>query len=132
MKSKFIRFVVGTEQDNPYLSTGVFTIARILRDDGELQPYAVEIVNEVFEWFNESIPCPPFTENIKSGEWTEDAVAWFKTDATQAINRMWDIISVLKEHDQPVRFLQTETPGKIVYEDQFQIVAETPKYPIWK
>ncbi len=132
MKPTFIRYIGGTPQDNPYLATGIITLARILRDEGKLQPYAVELVNEFFEWFNESIPCPPFTENIKSGKWTTDAVAWFKETNPAIQIQMWDIMCVLKEHDQQVRFIQTETPGKIVYEDQFQIVAETPKYPIWK
>jgi hypothetical protein len=131
-KTSYVRFVVGDQRENPYLLTGIITIARELRDDGKLDHYASNLVTELFEWFNNNLPCPPFAANRKSGQWTNDAVAWFKDDAKDAINQMWRLVAILKEHDVQVRFVQTTVPGKIVYSDQYQVVAETPKYPHWQ
>ncbi len=127
----YVRFVVGAARENPYLLTGAITMASLLRDEGQLQPYEVEAVDEAFAWFNEHLPCPPFGANLKSGVWTPNAVAWFKDSATEPIRQMWDIVALLRDQGIPVQFVQTETPGCIVYSDRYQIVAETPKYPIW-
>ena len=121
----FVRFVE-CEDDDPYWMTGIVAIAKEMRDDGKLYPYEVSVVGEVFGWLNENLPCPPFKENQESGKWTSDAVSWFRDDAKDLITRMWEIVAVLKEHGVPVRVLKTDNPGKIVYSDKYQVVAEFP------
>jgi hypothetical protein len=123
----YVRFVAGAPAENPYWSTGVVTTARILRDERKLESYEVERLEEIYVWFNEHLPCPPFKEKRTSGEWTADAVAWFRDDAREAISQMWEIVALLKEHGISVRFFQSESPGMIVYADDFQVVAETPR-----
>ena len=123
----YLRFVRGSESEDGRWLTGVITAARVLRDVGELEPYQVEIVNSTYDWLNEHIPCPPFRENLESGKWTNDAVAWFLPEANEAIQRMWDLVHVLKDHGVPIRLLRTANPGIIVYRDEYQVVAETPK-----
>jgi hypothetical protein len=88
--------------------------------------YESEWLEEIFEWFNEHLPCPPFQEKLRSGEWTADAVSWFRAYAKEPLRRIWDIIALLREHGVPVRLVTTKKPGKIVYSDEYQIVAETP------
>ncbi len=121
----FVRFVAGTDGKNAYWLTGVFVIARELRDANQLQDYEVERLDDIFDWFNDHLPCPPFEKNLKSRIWSRDAVSWFRDDAKEPVKRMWEIVALLHEHGVAVRFVQTERPGKIVYEDQFQVVAET-------
>src|SRR5262249_34174933 len=118
----YLRFVKGIESDDGRWLTGVITAARILRDEGRLEPYQAEIVEATYCWFNEHVPCPPFQANLESGKWSKDAVAWFVPGASNAIQRMWDLMAVLKEHDVPVRVLQTDSPGMIVFRDEFQVV----------
>jgi hypothetical protein len=123
-RATYIRFVVGTGRDDPYGLTGVITEARILRDQGELEPHECEWLDEVFEWFNASVPCPPFSQK----QWSRDAVSWFKGVATGAIRTIWDLVALLREHKVPVRVLRTDQPGRILYEDDFQVVAESRHY----
>jgi hypothetical protein len=123
----YLRFVEGADSEDSRWLTGIITAARILRDDGDLDEYQIEIVNATFDWLNEHIPCPPFSDSLDSGKWSEDAVAWFRPEARDAIQKMWDLVAVLKDHDVPIRVLRTENPGLIRYRDQFQIVTETPK-----
>jgi hypothetical protein len=40
---------------------------------------------------------------------------------------MWDLVSALKDHGVSVRVLRTASPGMIVYRDEYQVVAQTPK-----
>jgi hypothetical protein len=37
---------------------------------------------------------------------------------------MWEIASLLKEHGVPVRMLRSTNPGKILYQDDYQIVVD--------
>jgi hypothetical protein len=123
----YLRFVEGADSQDARWLTGVITAACVLRDEGRLVPYQVDVVDATYEWLNQHVPCPPFQRNRKSGKWTDDAVAWFLPDATEAIQRMWDLVAVLQDHDIPVRVLRTASPGMIVYRDEYQVVAETPK-----
>ena len=122
----YVRFVVGADAENAAWLNGIFTEARLLRDAGELYDYESERLQAIFDWFNEHLPCPPFKKKLRSGEWTREAVAWFRPDAKGPIERIWDIVAVLREHGVVVRMITTERPGKIVYEDEYQVVAETP------
>jgi hypothetical protein len=51
-------------------------------------------------------------------------VTWFKDDAGDAISRMWDLVAILRESGVPVRLLRSTNPGRIAYEDDFQVVVE--------
>ena len=124
----FVRFVVGGEAENGAWLTGIITEARLLRDRGELDRHEADHLDSIYDWFNENLPCPPFERNLRSGRWTREAVAWFRPEAKGPIGRMWDIVSLLREHGVPVRMIRAERPGRIVYEDAFQVVAETPRW----
>jgi hypothetical protein len=116
----FVRFVVGEENEDHRQLTGVITEARLLRDKGELEPYQGEWLEEAYEWLNENLPCPPFS----SSDWPKGVVAWFKDKAGEPISKVWEIVTLLREHNAPVRVLRSKNPGKIFYEDEYQVVVE--------
>ncbi|MFN0277085.1 MAG: hypothetical protein ACKVRN_00645 [Pyrinomonadaceae bacterium] len=81
--------------------------------------YEINLLEEMFDWLNEHLPCPPF----KTSNWPKDAVSWFKPNAGEPIKKLWEIAALLKEHDVPVRVLKSKMPGRSVYEDDYQIVV---------
>lgn len=116
----FLRFVVGADDEHHRLLTGIITEARILRDENKLEPYEVQRLEELYEWLNAHLPCPPFS----SGQFPLDAVAWFKAGAGDFISRMWDFVAIIEGHDVPVRLLKSQNPGKILYEDEYQVLVK--------
>ena len=114
----FIRFVVGHDSEKLNKLHGPFTEAKLLRDEGALRDYEVEQVEEVLFWFNDNLPCPPF----ESENYPIDAVAWFKPNANDFINRMHELSYILNEHNAYVRVIKTKSPGRKVYEDEYQVV----------
>lgn len=122
----YVRFVAGTDAENACWLTGVFTEARLLREEGRLYAYEVTLLEETYDWFNEHLPCPPFQSKLRTGEWTTEAVAWFRDDADESLRRIWDLVHLLRENGVPVRLVTADRPGKIVYRDKYQVVAETP------
>jgi hypothetical protein len=126
MGGMYLRFVQAADSEDGRWLTGVITAARILRDEQRMEQYQVDIVNETFDWLNDNIPCPPFNQNLNSGKWSSNAVAWFLPDAKEPIQRMWNLVEILKDHGMQVRVLRAPSPGMIVYRDKYQVVAETP------
>jgi hypothetical protein len=124
----FLRFVVGADSENPFWLNGVFTEARILRDEGKLYRHEEQWLEATFDWFQENLPCPPFSSRLRSGEWTREAVSWFRDDAGEPLRKIWDLVALLEENGVPVRLVTTERPGKIVYRDRYQVVAETQRW----
>ncbi|MBN1696005.1 MAG: hypothetical protein JW881_00705 [Spirochaetales bacterium] len=120
----YIRYVVGYDDEKLHHLNGVFSSARILKDKGKLYPYEEAFVEELFEWFNRKLPCPPFS----STNWPDNAVSWFKDTALEYISKLREIIALIEEKGVSVRTIKTSDPGKIVYEDDFQIVAVNRKY----
>jgi hypothetical protein len=125
----YVRFVVGGDGENFHRLDGPFRATSRLSGAEALEPYEREWLDSVVEWFNQNLPCPPFQKMLERGSWTYDAVCWFRSDAHAMLDRMWDIVALLKENAVLVRFVATTDPGRIVYSDDFQIVAEAPKKP---
>lgn len=122
----FVRFVVGADSENQARLLGVLTEAHELMERGELFDHEAQTLIEALGWFNDHLPVPPFRAMQRSGKWTDRAVCWFRPEATEPIGRVWDVVAILKEHGTPVRLLTTGRPGRVLFEDRFQVVAEPP------
>jgi hypothetical protein len=116
----FLRFVVGRDDDHHRLLTGLITEARLLRERGALATHEVEWLEGIYDWFNGNLPCPPFA----SAGWPCDSVSWFKDSAEEAIVRMRELAVLLESHGLLVRTLRSRNPGKVLYEDEYQVIVE--------
>jgi len=121
----FIRFVAGPEKEKLNVLHGPITELRLLRDEGALYDYEEQRASEIFDWYNEELPCPPFNES----KWPTSAISWFKVndEAQVFIQKMYDIKSILDEHGVLVRVIKTDDPGMKLYEDDYQVVATAPR-----
>ena len=124
-RKKYVRFVVGRRSQDARWLTGVVTMGRLKMR--RLDQPSRRVVRETFRWFNANIPCPPFSKNRKAGVWTADAVAWFRTAERQPIARLRPLVRVLRAHGFTVRTVYADKPGRVVYRDKWQVVAETPE-----
>jgi hypothetical protein len=115
----FVRFVVGADDAHHKALTGIINDAEALKVKGQLSPEEARDLEEIHKWLNRNLPVPPF----KSSKWPKTAVAWFKDSAGEPLRRMWDLVAILREHDVPVRMLKSKEPGKVLYEDDYQVVV---------
>ena len=86
--------------------------------------YHVQFAHEMFERLNRDLPCPPFREK----GWASDCVSWFKDTAQEWISVFRDAVAILEDSGFDVATLTTDSPGMIVYEDDFQVVARSHRY----
>jgi len=71
-------------------------------------------------WFSEKLEKPTsFGRGRRSL-----GICWFKTDSTEHIARMWEMVCILERNGIYVKKIKTDKPGYVTYEDEWQLVAE--------
>ena len=116
----FIRFVIGSKDDESHVERGVFqAVAQALEWKDITGPDA-EQLNELEEWFNKNLKKPTSfgRDKLRLG------ICWFKTDATEHISRIWEMVQILEHNGIYVKKIRTDKPGYVIYEDDWQLVAE--------
>jgi hypothetical protein len=122
----FVRFVIGSISENAYRLDGVFSRAGELRESGALGKEPTDRLAALLDWFNQCLPVPPFAQIRADQRWSKRIVCWFWGTQNVAVRVMWTMVKLLQEGGTPVRFITTIRPGRILYKDRFQIVAEVP------
>ena len=115
----FVRLVVGGEAEGHRHLNGLVTEAKILLKAGALSLNEAALLEEHYLWLNVHLPVPPY----KNSTWPRTVAAWFKDGAREPIRRLWAIGAVLQDHGLLIRMLRSQNPGKIYYEDDFQVVV---------
>jgi hypothetical protein len=124
----FFRYIAPDSRDqNPWLATGLITIASRLSRSKRLSSMERASIREVLDWFEVNLDCPPFEKKIRTKEWDDDTVCWFRDSAIEHLKRMNALSRILRRNDILVATINSNYPGKIVYRDKYQIVAQTPK-----
>lgn len=119
-KREYIRFVVGRKDEDSHVEQGVFqAVARALEWETITGADADEL-NDLRRWFNENLEKPTSFGRGKSSL----GICWFKTAASEHITRIWEMVRVLERHGIYVQKIKTDKPGYLVYEDNWQVVAE--------
>lgn len=121
----FLRFTTHILDEKTGLMKGVFSILNDLYDSNELQDYEQKTIKEVVNWFNKNLPVPDkFSKKRNSYHSTKRGIAWFKDTALEIIENMYELKSLLEQHNFEILVIKTERVGYIIYEDDFQIIAE--------
>ena len=120
----YLRFVIDKHDEDSNEPQGLFQAVTDLRNDGYLSKEESVTVKKTFKWFNKNLPVP--NRFSRSSKRTAKAVAisWFKSSAKECIKQMQELASILYIHDIPIKVIKTRRPGYIVYEDDYQIVAQ--------
>ena len=86
-----------------------------------------ETLLDSLAWFDEHLPTPDrFNRSKSKGYYRRDTrgIAWFRESATECLARMHELKRVLEANGHPVSIIREGRVGYIVYEDNFQVVAE--------
>jgi hypothetical protein len=98
---------------------GVFAAGHYLLKKGALSPEEAKMFKETDEWFDQHLPEP---EYYKRGN-PEKAVSWFKENALPLVDRLNPVVDMLARHGIECHMVRTDTPGRIIYEDEYQVGA---------
>ena len=120
MNYKYVRIQGKEFAKNTMYQKGVFSMCwQLVQDDIMIEEDA-ELFKEIDGWFAENLPWPPPCQR------QEPVVCWFKTENSEEMMKMIrPALWLLDRYDHPYFLVYTNTPGEIVYEDQYQVAART-------
>lgn len=105
---------------NTMFAKGVFSMFQKLLKEETMEAEDAELYLEIDSWFAENLPWPPQCKR------QEPVVCWFKTENAEEMMKMIrPALWLLEKYDHPYYLVFTNSPGEIVYEDEYQIAALT-------
>lgn len=123
----FVRFVCPNPVAGMAARSGFFCAAYDLRDLQTLDQFSCQRLDDLLGWFRENLAIPTRFNTTKSkAAFHKEArgLSWFKPEASAALTKSYELISLLEENGYVIETLRTNRVGYIVYEDDHQIVAE--------
>jgi hypothetical protein len=117
---KYTKFVALLLEDDDH-ETGFITVAHHLRDEGILEEEMHNELAENLQWIEENLPKrPDFPQDQDD---LSSPMSWLKESSINHLQKMRNIQRILEENDILVEIFEVDTPGKIIYEDDWQVVA---------
>jgi hypothetical protein len=119
-KREYIRFVIGRKDEESQVEQGVFQAAGLALEWRSITGSDADELNGLQAWFSENLERPTSfgRDRLRRG------ICWFKTGATEHISRIWEMVDVLERNGIYVKKIRTDRPGYVIYEDEWQLVAE--------
>ena len=115
--AKFCRFQA-TYCGRLGVEVGLFVAVDHLRRAGSLAADELATYLDVDDWFHEHLPEPTFyTDGNSVG-----AVTWFRTPMPiDMAQRAESLMAILMAHDVAHEMVCSDDPGRVIYEDEFQV-----------
>lgn len=105
---------------------GIFALVNGLYNDGLLSPDEVAFRRRMNDWYEANLPNPGvIAPSVYDRQLHPTAVAWFKTSAHQYLAPIPSYLRILEAHATPCEMATTAHPGVILYEDPYQVIAES-------
>ncbi len=119
-KREYVRFVVGRKDEDSHVEQGIFQAVALALEWQDITGADADELNELQAWFNHNLEKPASfgRDRLRLG------ICWFKTGATAHISRMWEMVQILERNGIYVKKVRTDRPGYVIYEDEWQLVAE--------
>ena len=103
---------------------GVFGLVNGLRRAGRLTEEQESFCRTTGDWYNAAYTDPSTVDPaVYDREVNPGATAWFKVTATHLVDRVPGYLAILDAHDVRWCRLESDDPGRVVYEDADQVVV---------
>ncbi|MFP8959739.1 hypothetical protein ACLIYP_04060 [Streptomyces nanhaiensis] len=122
-QARYVRFQ-GADRGGRDVHPGVFALVNNLAREGRLTA-GQELFRRVNNaWYDANYTNPTSVDpTVYDPAVNPGAVAWFKSSARHLIERVDGYLEILAAHGIEYRCLRSSDPGRIVYEDDDQVVA---------
>ena len=125
MKFKYVRIQGREINANTKYAMGVFSMCWKMVQDDVMDAEDADLYKEIDSWFVENLPFPPQCMN------KENVVCFFKTENADLMMKMiTPAMWLLERYNHPFYVVYTNTPGEIVYEDEYQVAVRVEEAPI--
>jgi hypothetical protein len=119
-KREYVRFAIGSKDEDSHVGRGIFQAAAQALEWRNIVGTDADELKEIQSWFSANLEKPTTFGRAK----LRRGICWFKTGSTQHISRIWEMVRILERNGVYVKKITTDRPGYVVYEDEWQLVAE--------
>ena len=117
---KYVRIQGKKLARNTMQGKGIFSVCWQMIQDNVMEAEDADLFKEIDAWFADNLPWPPQCKK------QEPVVCWFKTENSEEMLKMIrPAMWLLDRYNVPYYLVYTNTPGEIVYEDQYQVAARS-------
>jgi len=119
-KPEYIRFVVGRKDEESHVEQGIFQASGQALEWQNITGSDADELKELQAWFSKNLEKPTSfgRSRLRLG------ICWFKTGSAEHISRIWEMVHILERNGISVKKIRTDKPGYVIYEDEWQLVAE--------
>ncbi|MEU5216554.1 hypothetical protein AB0G79_10195 [Streptomyces sp. NPDC020807] len=104
--------------------TGVFGLVNNLAREGRLSDEQESFRRSNNSWYDAAYPDPSLVApHVYDDAVNPGAAAWFKPSATHLLARVPGYLEILTAHGVAYESLRSADPGRIIYEDEVQVVV---------
>jgi hypothetical protein len=123
----FIRFAGISRHADSGVEVGLIQIASSIRKDPRTPETDEQEIRRQLDWFFKHLPVPArFNKSRSKGYYRRatKGICWFRDTAAECLARMYILKRIAEEHGYVISVIRQDHIGYIVYEDEFQAVAE--------
>ena len=122
-KFKYVRIQGREVAENTRYAKGIFSMCWQLIQDNVMEEEDADLFREIDAWFADVLPYPPPCKR------QEKVICFFKTENSEEMMKyitpaMW----LLDKYHHPFFVVYTDSPGEIVYEDEYQVAVKVDDY----
>ena len=119
-RREYVRFVIDRKDEDSHVEQGIFQAAALALEWQNITGSDADDLNELRAWFSKNLEKPTSfgRDKLRFG------ICWFKAESTEHISRIWEMVRILERNGIYVKKIRTDKPGYVVYEDEWQLVAE--------
>jgi hypothetical protein len=120
VRREYIRFVVGHKDEESHFDRGILNATAQALEWQGIKGADADELNELLAWFGNNLERPTSfgRDSLRRG------ICWFKTGSIEHISRIWEMVRILERNGIYVKKVSSSRPGYIIYEDEWQLVAE--------
>ncbi|MGY0235771.1 hypothetical protein [Longispora urticae] len=109
---------------------GVFGLVNTLAKQGRLTEEQERFRRANNDWYDAAYTDPSTVDpTVYDEDLHPGAAAWFKVDAAHLLDRIDGYLDILAAHAVPCVRVESADPGRVVYEDEHQIIV-VPHRPV--
>jgi hypothetical protein len=117
---EYVRFVVSHKDEDSHVEQGIFQAASRALEWRQITGADADELREVREWFSQNLEKPSTFGRGKLSL----GICWFKASADEHISRIYTMVRILERNGISIKKIKTDKPGYVIYEDDWQLVAE--------
>ncbi len=99
---------------------GIFQLAYKLKHSPEIHRYDDHELRQNLSWLEFHLNAPAVLDDREHFR----AICWFKDDAREPLKRIWSIKILLEHYGYWIDVVKTRNPGRVIYEDGWQVAAK--------